>query len=63
MVLGVLANYSELEMRWLGFASLVFMTLLLFVQTAVSSLDFEIIMVPFLSIIVVGFVWEAFREL
>ena len=62
MVLGVLANYSEFEMRWLGFASLVFMTLLLFVQTAVSSLDFEIIMVPFLSIIVVGFVWEAFRE-
>ncbi|PZC51447.1 hypothetical protein [Mesotoga sp. TolDC] len=50
-------------MRWLGFTILVFMTLLLFVQTAVSSLESESFMVPFLSIIVVGFVWEAFREL
>ncbi len=50
-------------MRWLGFTILVFMTLLLFVQTAVSSLESESFMVPFLSIIVVGFVWDAFREL
>ncbi|HDP78272.1 MAG TPA: hypothetical protein ENN47_08850 [Mesotoga infera] len=49
-------------MRWLGFTILVLMTLLLFVQTAVSSLELESFMVPFLSIIVVGFVWEAFRE-
>lgn len=49
-------------MRWLGFTILVLMTLLLFVQTAVSSLESENFMVPFLSIIVVGFVWEAFRQ-
>ncbi|KUK68364.1 MAG: Uncharacterized protein XE02_0289 [Mesotoga infera] len=53
----------RLKMRWLGFTILVFMTLLLFVQTAVSSLESESFMVPFLSIIVVGFVWDAFREL
>jgi len=49
-------------MRWLGFTILVLMTLLLFVQTALSSLESENFMVPFLSIIVVGFVWEAFRQ-